>query len=356
MKVNVANWKPFKISKLFRLEKTKGKISTELVDGKEIPYIGAKKRENGLMKMCKKDSFEEWISEGNCILFIQLGAGSAGYANYIPNDFIGMNGKTSCGYIDGIMNEKIGLFLATILSKERFRYSFGRSWTGDRLKNTIIKLPVKSDNNGNILYDKDKKYSDLGYIPDWSYMEKFIESLHHKLPITNNSKPLSLEEKQFKSFNLKDLDIKVYKAKAHAKVNIDFSKVRNDTRYPFVSRTEVNNSVDGWVNIDKSDLNSIEKGNALVIGDTTATISYQKDDFLTGDHIVVIRSNWLNKYTGLFIKSLLDKERYRYSYGRAFKKESILNTKIKLPIDDKGDPDWIFIKNYVKSMPYGDKV
>ena len=89
--------------------------------------------------------------------------------NYIPSDFIGMSGKTMCGYIDGIMTPEIGLFLETILCKERPKYSFGRSWTGDRLKETIIKLPV--DEKGN---------------PDWAFMKQYIKSLNHK-PITTQN-------------------------------------------------------------------------------------------------------------------------------------------------------------------------
>lgn len=170
MNLNVENWKEFKIKDIFRLEPTKGLDSTELLEGNDINYIGAKHEDNGLMMRCQLEGFESWASKGNCIVFIQLGAGSAGYVNYIPDDFIGMNGKTLCGYIDGIMDPKIGLFLETILCKERPKYSFGRSWTGDRLKETTIKLPVDSQG-----------------CPDWKFMEDYITSINHK-PITTKNR------------------------------------------------------------------------------------------------------------------------------------------------------------------------
>ena len=170
-------WEKFKVGKLFRIEPTKGKVSDDLIEGTDIPYIGAKHDLNGLMMSCQKEGFEDWISTGNCIVFIQLGAGSAGYANYIEDDFIGMNGKTSCGYIDGVMNKYIGIFLATILCAERPKYSFGRSWTGDRLTETTIKLPILHNEDGTPFVDKTYAYSENGYLPDWSFMENYIKSL-----------------------------------------------------------------------------------------------------------------------------------------------------------------------------------
>jgi len=176
-KLQVEKWQEFKVSELFRIEPTKGKISDDLIEGNDIPYIGAKHDLNGLIMHCQKEGFEEWVSSGNCIVFIQLGAGSAGYANYIESDFIGMSGKTSCGYIDGVMNKYIGLFLATILCSERPKYSFGRSWTGERLNDTVIKLPIQRNIGGTPVIDKTYRYSKNGYIPDWEFMESYIKAL-----------------------------------------------------------------------------------------------------------------------------------------------------------------------------------
>lgn len=157
--LNVQEWKEFRVGDLFRLEPTKGIVTDDLIAGNEVPYMAAKHEGNGIDMICQRDGVEEWISDGNCIVFVNLGAGSAGYANYINEDFIGMSGKTTCGYNPNL-NEFNGLFLATILCQERPKYSFGRSWTGERLKETIIKLPITSDGE-----------------PDWQYMENYIKSL-----------------------------------------------------------------------------------------------------------------------------------------------------------------------------------
>lgn len=53
---------------------------------------------------------------------------------------------------------------------------------------------------------------------------------------------------------------------------------------------------------------------------------------------------------------MLENERYRYSYGRAFKKELIEKTKIILPSTNDGQSNWKWMEEYIKSMPYSDRV
>lgn len=168
--LNINEWKLFTVDRknnnttgIFDIKPVYGETTDQLSDGFDIPYIAAKNDLNGFKQMCSSVDCETWISDGNCVVFIQLGDGSAGYTTYQNDSFIGMNGKISCGYNEN-MNIYRGLFISTLLDLERPKYSFGRSWTGDRLKNTYIKLPTKED--GSI---------------DWDFMEKYIKSL----PLSN---------------------------------------------------------------------------------------------------------------------------------------------------------------------------
>ncbi len=140
----------------------------------------------------------------------------------------------------------------------------------------------------------------------------------------------------------------IYKAKAYAKIDLTVSNEKREGLIPFISRTEDNNSVDCYVPL--GEVQSIEEGNAITVGDTTSTISYQPNQFATGDHIIVIRAKWLNVYTGLFIVSLLRRERYRYSYGRAFLMDALKQTKLLLPAITNVDPDWEWIEAYTRSL------
>ncbi len=154
--LDINNWKLFKISEIFTsIENGKVFDTSILEEGNDIYYIGAKKENNGVIKRCKLNS--KLVSKGNCIAFICDGQGSVGYNNYIPYDFIGTI-NLSLGY-SKYLNQYIGLFLVTILDKERFRFSFGRK-RKPTLRETLIKLPATSNNN-----------------PDWQFMEDYIKSL-----------------------------------------------------------------------------------------------------------------------------------------------------------------------------------
>lgn len=164
-KLTVENWRPYRLSDLFDIRSTKGGTTDELIPGLDVPYIAAKKEGNGCSMMCSRAENADIISTGNCIVFIQLGAGSAGYATYQESDFIGMYGKTSCGYNKNL-NKFNALFIVTLLDLERPKFSYGRSWTGDRLNETLINLPSKVTCIENGLYE-----------PDWQYMENYIKEL-----------------------------------------------------------------------------------------------------------------------------------------------------------------------------------
>ena len=147
-------------------------------------------------------------------------------------------------------------------------------------------------------------------------------------------------------FRIGDWFNKPYKATACNAINLCFTSGQKDNSIPYITRTDENNGCKGYAVNDGFEC--VEKENAITIGDTTATIFYQEHDFICGDHIVVLRSKYLNKFVGVFITTLLSKERYRYNYGRAFRKEIVENTLIRLPSDKQGNPDWIGIEKYVK--------
>lgn len=179
---------------------------------------------------------------------------------------------------------------------------------------------------------------------NWKWLNKYLQIKNQR------QESIIFDINQWKEFTFGELIDNIYKAKAHTKEEVEECEPQNPKAIPFVSRTEPNNSVDFFV-LKTDNMEGIESGNALVVGDTTATVSYQDKAFVTGDHIVVIRADWLNLYTGLFVTCLLRKEHYRYSYGRAFVMDSIKNTIIKMPTDNNGNADWEWIEKFMKSLP-----
>lgn len=334
MKIDTNTWGWFQLGKLFDKFETGKGHDTLLNDGDDCLYLGAKKSDNGVMRTCATD--ESMLQEGNCIVFICNGAGSVGYANYMDKPFIATTDLV-LGYADWL-NEKTGLFVATVLCKERFKYSFGRKWK-THLRSTEIKLPVTA--NGE---------------PDWAWMESYIDSLHSEPLTTGNetNNANSLEVGNWREFYVGELFDSIYKVASYHDDELTSVSIGNKNAIAYVTRTDQDNGVKSLV--CDIGLANIESGNAIVIGDTTSTISYQPSPFVAGEHIIAARAGWLNKFTGLFITCLLRQERYRYSYGRAYKLDLIRNTKLKLPVMPDGKPDWQFMENYIKSLPYGDRL
>lgn len=156
--LDISTWHKFKINDLFPKKcRERGKIhsSEDLPEGDDFYYIGAKKKNNGVMSKCGYDP--NLITKGNCIVFICNGQGSVGYALYMDRDFFA-SGDLVIGYNPNI-NVYTGLFLVSVLDKERFKYSFGRKY-GKYLASTEILLPSKDGKN-----------------PDWEFMERFIKGL-----------------------------------------------------------------------------------------------------------------------------------------------------------------------------------
>lgn len=140
----------------------------------------------------------------------------------------------------------------------------------------------------------------------------------------------------------------IYKVASYHDDELTRGSAHDESTIAYVTRTDQDNGVKSLVR--GASLTNVESGNAIVIGDTTSTISYQPSPFVAGEHIIAARADWLNKYTGLFITCLMRQERYRYSYGRAYKLDLIRNTKLKLPVTTDGKPDWHWIESYVDSL------
>lgn len=153
--VSTDGWGDFRVDSLFdRLEAGKG-YAWMLEEGDDCLYLGAKKDDNCVMRRCARNP--DLLHPGNCVVFICDGQGSVGYANYMDREFIATPNLVM-GYSERL-NKYNGLFIATILDRERPKYSFGRKWK-THLRDTVIRLPKTADGK-----------------PDWDEMERRIRAL-----------------------------------------------------------------------------------------------------------------------------------------------------------------------------------
>ena len=264
------------------------------------------------------------------------------------------------------LSNETKLFLSLIIMKETsIRYcAFGRELNKHINTDFTVRLPVVHDNNTPII-DCTYKYSANGYIPDWQFMEKYIKSLHSK-PLTTTIQPgMSpklnvIKWREFKVSNILECDSTALSIKDDL----------GDGTIPFISRTAENNGCDGYVNVSSDKITS---GNCLTIGAEGAYSFYQPIDFATGNKVYQLRNRHMNLYVGLFLSTVLNYSVYKYSYGRARVLNKLKDEQIHLPIVCNEDgtpfidetheysiegyvPDWQFMEEYIKSLPYGDRL
>ena len=213
------------------------------------------------------------------------------------------------------------LYYCTAIEKNRFRYhSHGRE-ANATLDN--IRVPVPKDIPRFI-----KKHSAM--LP----FQKI--PLHHEKVVLNPQK-----------WNWFPLN-KLFEIVASKDSNFVSSEQGN---VPYVSSSQMNNGVSGFVNEEPS-----HSSNTLTIArnGSVASTFYQPVDYCASpDDVRILYPKFeMNQYLGMFLAVLIEKEKYRYDYGRKFGTKRMKETLIKLPAKPDGTPDWEFMGNCIKSLPY----
>ncbi len=332
--IPVEEWKEYRIDELFIIHKGKRLIKENMSIGK-LPYLGAIDNNNGVRQYIEKEA----LFNGKYITVNYNG--SVGEAYYQSGKFWASDDVNVFELIDKELTQNIAMFLIPILKLEKKKYMYGRKWTLELMRDTIIKLPSKNNK------------------PDFEYMEEYISNLENKyIPsikdlkkpkINKKSKLKSIEE--WRTFKISEI-FYVKKGKNLIPENIINGKIKIN----YLSRSTSNNGIIEKKKIDPIQCNKyMFKGNCLSIGGETASVYYQDDFFLTGNNIHLLYNDQLNKYNGLFIKTILEKEERKYTYGRSFNLKNINNTFIKLPSKDS-NPDWKYMEEYMQSLPYSYKI
>ena len=119
-------------------------------------------------------------------------------------------------------------------------------------------------------------------------------------------------------------------------------------QYPYVTTQALNNGVECFYNI------ATEKGNVLTVDSAVLGFcAYQSQDFSASDHVEKLIPKFkLSPYVAMFLTTIINMEQYRYSYGRKCSQKKLKKSKIKLPVDQYDNPDWQWMENYIKGLPY----
>lgn len=119
---------------------------------------------------------------------------------------------------------------------------------------------------------------------------------------------------------------------------------------PYVTASGVNNGVAG--HIDAKDYKKL-KGNCILVGGKTFTITYQAKDFVSNDShnfVLMAKEKHVTKNQYLFLVTVI-RATYekKYSWGDAVTKTKMLKEFIRLPAINKNTPDWEYMERYIET-------
>lgn len=81
------------------------------------------------------------------------------------------------------------------------------------------------------------------------------------------------------------------------------------------------------------------------------------DDFCCDDNVITLHGkDFIDKYAMIFICTVIERDKYRYQYGRQYRMKNFKKHSIKLPVTSKFNVDWEYMSNYIKQLPYGNLI
>ena len=224
------------------------------------------------------------------------------------------------------MSKNEMILYSYIISANKYKYNYGRQ-ANKTFQDLILPELDEIKVLANTSLDADFKFDKIALIPS----------------------AISLDSVKWDWFNVADIFPIIEKCKCSNATEL----LEDGDDIAYIGAKKSDTGVMRYVKYDEA---LITKGNCIVfIGDGQGSVGYciyQPKDFIGSTTLVAGYNQHLNQYVAQFLITILDMERYRYSFGRKYNKSAIMNTKIKLPAKPNGSPDWEFMENYIKSLPY----
>lgn len=131
---------------------------------------------------------------------------------------------------------------------------------------------------------------------------------------------------------------------------IDKNKLnQSEGNVPYITRSEENNGIDLFVSDEQDSKYQKDTGGVITVGLDTQTVFYQPQGFYTGQNIQILRNKKLSKYSALFIIPSLKIQMEKFNWGgNGATLTRLKRSRIILPTDSKGNPNWQFMEDYIK--------
>ena len=324
-KIDTSKWEAFPISMLFSVVKGTRLTKANMRDG-NINFIGASAINNGITAHIANG---EHIHLENTITITYNG--SVGEAFYQDKIFWASD-DVNVLYPKFALNKYIALFIIPVLKQAGEKYAFIDKWKKEDMEKDCILLPV-----------------DDNHQPDFSYMESYIKnqviavsaSLTKLQSAKRFLKLRNAEFESWKTYRIKDIFPNIVKPVVYHTREVK----ENPAGIPYVVRSKFNNGVKYYVERPNSNVNPAK---VISFGAENATFFYQQSEWISGRDMYYIDTRGIDEYACLFITSCLQPIAEKYSYNYGMFPDLLKEDRITLPANENGDPDYAFMKQYMK--------
>ncbi len=334
------DWREFRIEDVLEWQQNISEIDPmkldeySVSDEKKYPFYGQAIINNGIIEY--RNLRDEFLNNKNGKPTILIHSNNQNIV-YLDTPFYLKDGHGATSVLQAdFLNKKIALYLMAAIKKviiEKFSYNNKATKIG--LKNTEIELPTK---NGEIAYE---------------FMNEFVETLEAYLKATGlNHVALSAEERSgldklgagsisWKVFNLEALFGKATRGRRLKSAD------RVAGNLPFVTAGEADMGISAFIGNDVQ----VFSENTVTI-DMFGSAKYRNYKYGADDHVAVVHTEKLDKFSALFTTSAIHKSAHagQFDYSRNFYATDADELMISLPVSADGKIDFDFMSNLMSAM------
>lgn len=310
-----------KVKDLFYI-KTGGDLWLEKEEVGEIPVVALGFEDNGIVGFISKNLEHKLYPKGS----ITVAGWAGGLKAFVQERDFYVRGRVKILIPkDSTMSLNEKLFYCLCLNQNSFRFAYGRKSSADKLADLL--LPSE--------------------IPLWVYNID-VNTLKNQF-ISKNKNTRELNINSWIEFKMIDIFEQIIRGKRLKSEDREHDKNKKQTLY--FSASELDNGLTDSI----SNPLFIEK-NALIYT-TFGDCFYVENEFSASDEINIFKHSQMDKYSALFIATIISQNKYRYRFGRKAFFNKFENEIIKLPAkQENGEfkPDFGFMSDYIKNLKYSE--
>lgn len=334
-KIDISEWKEFRVGDLFDIHPTKAYKCTnaELLDGGGTNVVVNSAYDNGIGGTSTFSPTEN----GNMITFSDTV--DANTIFYQESPFVGYPhvqglypvGKYQNAWTRGSLQYFVTVFRERALA---VGFDYGNKFRRDIAANLFVRLPATPDG-----------------APDWAYMESYMANLETKvaesltlLQAAKDAEKKKVDTREWGEFRVGELfDAALSKDDIQPKVIVEGNT-------PLVSSGKENNGIIALIDNKNARL---WEANTLTV-DMFGKVFYQEQPYYAVSHgrvNILIPRMPMTKHCMQFIGCAIERVTTdKYAFSEMCTGTKLLKDVILLPKDKAGQPDWAYMKEYMRNV------